>query len=123
MKADGEFVVGDGIAEFVDPDEPRSSNRGSGGGSARPAATAAPARVASTAAPAAVMATPRPERAAHEVVGRDEWVEDCSEFTLVQTNQYLARHEQITRDDAHEHCECLHDYVQEWEGPAAGHDE
>ena len=29
------------------------------------------------------------------------------------------RHEQITRDDANEHCECLHDYVLEWEGPPA----
>ena len=52
-------------------------------------------------------------------MARDAWVEDCSEITFVQTNQYLARHEQITRDDAYEHCACLHDYVQEWEGPPA----
>ena len=58
-----------------------------------------------------------PERAAREAVGRDTWLEDCSEITLVQTNQYLARQEQITRDDAYERCECLHDYVREWEGP------
>ena len=65
VKADGEFVVGDGVAEFVDPDQPRSSNRGSGGGgSARPAATAAPAMAAPTAAPAALMATPTPDRTA-----------------------------------------------------------
>ena len=63
------------------------------------------------------MATPTAPRAAREAVGRGEWVEDCSEITLVQTNRYLAHHEQITRDDAHEHCECLHDYVLEWEGP------
>ena len=117
VKADGEFVVGDGIAEFVDPEEPRSSNQSSGSGSARPAATAAPAMAVPTAAPAAAVATSMPERAAREAVGRDTWLEDCSEITLVQTNQYLARHEQITRDDAYEHCECLHDYVQEWEGP------
>ena len=117
VRANGEFVVGDGIAEFVDPEEPRSSNRGSGSGSGRPAATAAPATVLATAMPAAQAATSMPERAAREAVGRDTWLEDCSEITLVQTNQYLARHEQITRDDAREHCECLHDYVQEWEGP------
>ncbi len=120
VKADGEFVVGDGVAEFVDPAEPRSSNQGSSGsGRARPAVTAAPARAAATEAPAAVMATQTPGRAPHEAVARDAWVEDCSEITFVQTNQYLARHEQITRDDAYEHCECLHDYVQEWEGPPA----
>lgn len=106
VKADGEFVVGDGVAEFVDLDQPRSSSRSGGSGSARPAATAAPAMAAPTAALAAPAA-----------VGRGEWVEDCSEITLAQTNQYLARHEQITQDDAREHCECLHDYVQEWEGP------
>lgn len=117
VKADGEFVVGDGVAEFVDPEQPRSSNRSGGSGSARPAATTAPARAASTAAPAALMATPTPDRTAPAAVGRGEWVEDCSEVTLAQTNQYLARHEQISRDDAREHCECLHDYVQEWEGP------
>ena len=119
VKAQGEFVVGSGTAEFVDPDEPRSSNRGSGGGSARPAATAAPAMAVPTAAPASATATATPERTAHEAVGREEWVEDCSEITLAQTNQRLARHEQITRGDAYEHCECLHDYVQEWEGPPA----
>lgn len=120
VQADGEFVVGDGVAEFVDPEEPRSSNRGSSGSErARPAATAAPARAAATEAPAAQMATPTPGRAAHEAVERDAWVEDCSEITFVQTNQYLARHEQITRDDAYEHCECLHNYIQEWEGPPA----
>ena len=58
VKADGEFVVGDGIAEFVDPEEPRSSNRSSGGGSARPAATAAPAMATPTAVPAAAAAGP-----------------------------------------------------------------
>lgn len=119
VKADGEFVVGDGIAEFVDPEESRPSNRGSGSGGARQAPTAAPAMTAPTTAPAAVMATPTPQRAARETVGREEWVDDCSEITLVQTNQYLTRHEQITQDDAYEHCECLHDYVQEWEGPPA----
>ena len=72
-----------------------------------------------TAAPAAPVDTPTPELAASEAVGRERWIEDCSEITLVQTNQYLARHEQITRDDANEHCECVHDYVQEWEGPPA----
>ena len=117
VKADGEFVVGDGVAEFVDPDQPRSSNRSGGSGSARPAATTAPAMALPTAAPAALMATPTPDRTAPAAVGRGEWVEDCSEVTLAQTNQYLARHEQISRDDAREHCECLHDYVQEWEGP------
>ena len=127
VKADGEFVVGDGVAEFVDQDEPRSSNRSSGGGSARPAATAAPPWATPTAildpiaTPTAIpgrpVATATAKRAIHEAVGRDEWIEDCSGITLEQTNQYLARHEQITRNDAYEHCECLHDYVQEWEGP------
>ena len=123
VKADGEFVVGDGVAEFVDPDELRSSNRSSGGGSARPAATVALAMATPTAAPAravaqaAAVATPTAERATQEAVGRDEWIEDCSGITLEQTNQYLARHEQITRNDAYEHCQCLHAYVQKWEGP------
>ena len=49
--------------------------------------------------------------AAQAAVGRGEWVEDCSEVTLAQTNQYLARHEQISRGDAREHCEYLHDIV------------
>ena len=123
VKADGEFVVGDGVAESVDPDELRSSNRSSGGGSARPAATVALAMATPTAAPAravaqaAAVATPTAERATQEAVGRDEWIEDCSGITLEQTNQYLARHEQITRNDAYEHCQCLHAYVQKWEGP------
>ena len=113
VKAEGEFIVGSGRPEFVDPENVRSSTRT--GGSPRQAQ----ARTAETAAPAAPVDTPAPELAANEAVGRERWIEDCSAITLVQTNQYLARHEQITRDDAYEHCECLHDYVLEWEGPLA----
>ena len=114
VQADGEFVVGDGNAEFADPDEPRSSNRDGGSGSAPSAAAAVPAGYI---APVGSTATPVPERASSEAVGRGEWVEDCSAITLAETNQYLARHEQISSDDAYVHCECLHDYIQEWEGP------
>ena len=123
VKAEGEFIVGSGRAEFQDPANVRSSTRNAGSPrqpQAQTAAPAAPTMAVSTAAPApAVVATPTPERAASGAVGRERWIEDCSEITLVQTNQYLARHEQITRDDANEHCECVHDYVQEWEGPPA----
>ena len=113
VKAEGEFMVGSGRPEFVDPENVRSSTR-TGGSPRQPQA-----RTAETAAPAAPVDTPTPELAASEAVGRERWIEDCSEITLVQTNQYLARHEQITRDDAYEHCECLHDYVLESEGPPA----
>ena len=46
LKAEGEFVVGTGTAEFVDPEDVRSSTRDVGraqSGRAQPAATAAPA--------------------------------------------------------------------------------
>ena len=66
VKADGEFVTGDGIAEFVDPDDSRSSNQNSGdqsrdgAGSARPAAAEATAmpRPAATQAPLATKGAP-----------------------------------------------------------------
>ena len=117
VKAAGEFVVGDGIAEFVEPDDTssRSSSSRSGGGGqsaatpATPEAALPPAR----AAPAAPAATNAPALA----LLRGDWLEDCANVTLEQTNQYLARHEQIGRDAAYGHCECLYNYFEEWEGP------
>ena len=115
VKAAGEFVVGDGIAEFVEPDDTssRSSSSRSGGQSAATPATPEAALPPARAAPAAPAATNAPALA----LLRGDWLEDCANVTLEQTNQYLARHEQIGRDAAYGHCECLYDYFEEWEGP------
>ena len=129
VKAEGEFVAGTGDAEFDDPNDTRSSTRDSGrsqtGSQGQPAlpqavaATAAPvaqhqsvaAQPAATVAPAVQRPTPLGS------IGRRDWVGDCSEVTMKEANQFLARHEQITQDDAYVHCECLYDYFIEWEGP------
>ncbi len=59
VKADGEFVVGDGVAEFVDPDDAssRSSNQ-NGGSRGSETARAAPAVAAPTSTPLLPMAQP-----------------------------------------------------------------
>ncbi len=64
VKAEGEFVVGTGTAEFVDPDDARSSSRD--GGSAQPVRARQPA-------PAAAATTAPANSASH----RDRWVEVC----------------------------------------------
>ena len=69
VKAEGEFVVGTGTAEFVDPDDVRSSTRDSG--------STQPVRAQQTAArsaPAAAAATTAPASSASH---RDRWVEVC----------------------------------------------
>ncbi len=65
LKAEGEFVVGNGTAEFIDPDDVRSSTRD--GSSAQPvrAAQAAPAAAAATSIPASFESH------------RDQWVAVC----------------------------------------------
>lgn len=104
VKAENEFVVGTGEAEFVDPDRRGSSNPNrnerAAPATAQPAATEAPA-------------------AANPAGGgrRDEWVDDCSEQSARQANQFLARHEQISSSDAYDVCECMYDYFVEWGGP------
>ncbi len=127
VKAHGEFVVGDGVAEFVEPDEARSPNLNGGSRGSEtervPAATAAPPAAPRLAQPqpaAPAMqapAAPQPTEVPAPPHQRSDWLEDCANVTLEQTNQYLARHEQIEWGDAHEHCKCLYDYIEEWEGP------
>lgn len=129
VKAQGEFVVGTGEAEFIEQDDGRSSTRDGGrsqtssqGQPALPqavAATAVPvAQHQSVAAqPAAPVAPAVQRQTPLGGVGRDDWVGDCSEVTMKEANQFLARHEQITQDDAYVHCACLYDYFIEWEGP------
>ncbi|MDE2813111.1 MAG: hypothetical protein OXM01_08810 [Gemmatimonadota bacterium] len=108
VKADGEFVVGDGIAEFVDPDDARSrSSNGSGeaGGSRRSetaqvaAAPTLPQQMASTAAPM--------EPAKPASWNRDAWLDDCAAT-------------QGQHKEANEYCQCMYDYIEEREGPPTG---
>ena len=154
VRTDGEFLVGDGTAEFVDPDDARSrsSNLGGRDGGSRgseitsePAATQDPRAVAPTPRPALAAAHPAQQQApaaaqqAAKVeavyvamaiappstpipqapaLRRGEWLKGCANFTLEQTNQYLAGHEQIVEwDDAYQHCECWYGYLEDREGP------
>ena len=153
VRTDGEFLVGDGTAEFVDPDDARSRSSnlsGRDGGSrgsetaSEPAATQAPRAVAPTPPPALAAAHPAQQQApaaqqaakAEAVyvamaiappstpipqapaLRRGEWLKGCANFTLEQTNQYLAGYEQIVEwDDAYQHCECWYGYLEEREGP------
>ncbi len=120
VKADGDFVIVNGAAAFIDPDDVRSANVNSGRGSesrdrdasAQPAPTGA--RQASPAAPAATLAPLEPTS---QAPSRSQWLEDCADVSLDQSNRLLARHQQITSEDAYEYCQCLYGYFEKWDGP------
>ena len=112
VKAAGEFVVGDGIAEFVEPDDASSSNVNGGGndraGRSQPAATNTPG----------VVAVPPTASLQQENVSLDPWVEDCS--------RVVARADSVNRvglvrwSDYYPVCECMHDSIVDLFGPPPG---
>ena len=119
-EADGNFVVGQAIQDLAEEESatpsapaPPVAQRAQ----AQPATSAEPAAQFAQPAAAVATATPAATPVGNESVGRSEWVEDCSVTSAEQANQFLARHEQMTRDDADEYCKCLYDYIEEWEGP------
>ena len=69
VKAEGEFVVGTGTAEFVDPNDVRSSIRDSG--------SAQPVRARKTAARSAPVAAAATTAPASPESHRDQWVDVC----------------------------------------------
>lgn len=109
VKAAGEFVIGDGIAEFVDPDDTNSSNINGGGnggaGMTQPAATNT----------LGVVAAPPAASLQQEDVSLDPWVEDCS--------RVVARADSVNRvglvrwSDYYPVCECMHDSIVDFVGP------
>ncbi len=121
VRAEGEFVVGSGTAEFVEPADTssRSSNPNSGGASssvAQVGATATPLPMYSGASQRAAPSATEPPAAALSPLRRSDWLEDCANITLEEANRNLPRHQQMEWGDAHQYCECLYDYFEEWDG-------
>ena len=130
VKADGEFVVGSGTAEFLDPDDAGSRSSGSGGGgdghsaanvgvstTPRQAAPAAPPTNTPVPAPPAVL-TARTANSA-SAAPRPDWIDDCVQEALHSINKaggvrpdLREQHEEeITQS-----CGCTYDYLTEYWG-------
>ena len=126
VKAEGEFVVGSGTAEFVEPDNARSrsSNPNSGGGSSRestraraPSATQAPAAVAATSTPAPQQAATALTTGTASTVPRSQWTDDCAQETIRQVNQFGGvRPDQRERFESETtpYCECVYSYFRDY---------
>ena len=106
VKAEGEFVVGSGTAEFVDPDEPRSRSTDPSGG-------VGVNRENESARAPALPTQGIPAALAETTVPFSEWVNDCEQATVHPPNAVESvRPDQRERFEAEtaQYCRCLHDY-------------